>query len=185
MPSDIGSKSCLRMMMYIWLCKYVCIDISVSVYPMCPTPKKHYRTNCADPSWKLILLPKVLIGSKIIHHWHLQLSQLTPGHPWQWRHFCAQRRVKYTRPTWTWRWMAIDWRKKSVSAPVKLKLFVSVGWVVFCWWLHTRKLTWQWKLIIFLIGDTSFKWVGFSIVMLVWILDVGVAKVYGDSRQKM
>lgn len=26
---------------------------------MCPPPqKKHYRTNCADPSWKLILLSK-------------------------------------------------------------------------------------------------------------------------------
>lgn len=115
---------------------------------MCPPQKKHHRTNCADPSWKLILLSKVLVGSKIIHHWHLQLTQLTPGHPWQWRHFCAQRRVKYTRPRWTWRWMTMDWRKRSVSDPVKLKLFVSVGWVFF-WWSHTRKLTWQWKLIIF------------------------------------
>lgn len=163
----------------MWLCKYVCVDRSVFVYPMCPPPKRNTIAPTVPiqaGNWSFC--QKVLIGSKIIHHWHLQLSQLTPGHPWQWRHFCAQRRVKYTRPTWTWRWMAIAWRKRSVSAPVKLKLFVSVGWVVFLMITHPKTN---------MAMETHHFWLekmlGFSIVMLESeSLMLGLRRIYRDSR---
>lgn len=74
-----------------------------------------------------------------------------------------------------WRWIGekdpfqLQWSWSFLSV-------WGVGWVFFFDDYTPRKLTWQWKLIIF-DWRYIFKMVGFSMVMLVWSLDVGVVKV--------